>query len=87
MIDQKRTVLITGASAGIGKSFAEVFFDSGFNLVLTARRTKKLEAIKQELLKSSSNQSIHIISSDLSDINAPQEIFNFCCEQKFKHTD
>ena len=26
MSDQNKTVLITGASAGIGKSFAEVFF-------------------------------------------------------------
>ena len=84
MIDQGRTVLITGASAGIGKSFSEVFFKNGFNLILTARRTEKLEAVKLELLKSSSNQSIHIITSDLSDINAPQEIFNFCRERNIR---
>ena len=84
MIDQGRTVLITGASAGIGKSFSEVFFKNGFNLVLTARRAEKLEAVKVELLKSSSNQSIHIITSDLSDINAPQEIFNFCRERNIR---
>ena len=84
MIDQGRTVLITGASAGIGKSFSEVFFKNGFNLVLTARRAEKLEAVKAELLKSSSNQSIHIITSDLSDINAPQEIFNFCRERNIR---
>ena len=28
---RNKTVLITGASAGIGKSFAEVFFKKGFN--------------------------------------------------------
>ena len=56
MSDQNKTVLITGASAGIGKSFAEVFFKNGFNLVLTARRTDRLEAIKANLLQTSKNQ-------------------------------
>ena len=66
MSDQNRTVLFTGASAGSGKSFAEVFFKNGFNLVLTARRTDRLEAIKANLLQTSKNQEIHIISADLS---------------------
>ena len=81
MSDQNKTVLITGASAGIGKSFAEVFFKNGFNLVLTARRTDRLEAIKANLLQASKNQVIHIISADLSNEVAPREIFNFCKEQ------
>ena len=81
MSDQNKTVLITGASAGIGKSFAEVFFKNGFNLVLTARRTDRLEAIKANLLQTSKNQEIHIISADLSNEVAPREIFNFCKEQ------
>lgn len=86
MSDQNRTVLITGASAGIGKSFAEVFFKNGFNLVLTARRTDRLEAIKANLLQTSKNQEIHIISADLSNEVAPREIFNFCKEQNI-HID
>ena len=56
-----KTVLITGASAGIGKSFAEVFYRNGFDLVLTARRTERLESVKEELIKSNVNLSlIHI---------------------------
>ena len=50
-----KTVLITGASAGIGKSFAEVFYRNGFDLVLTARRTERLESVKEELIKSNVN--------------------------------
>ncbi len=44
-----RTVLITGASAGIGKAFAEVFAAKGWNVVVTARRMERLEALAAEL--------------------------------------
>ena len=44
-----RTVLITGASSGIGKAFAEVFAAKGWNVVLTARRGDRLEALAHDL--------------------------------------
>jgi NAD(P)-dependent dehydrogenase (short-subunit alcohol dehydrogenase family) len=43
-----RTVLITGASAGIGKRFALIVAASGANVVLAARRVALLEQLKLE---------------------------------------
>ncbi|MGE3842742.1 MAG: SDR family NAD(P)-dependent oxidoreductase [Vicinamibacterales bacterium] len=40
-----RTALITGASAGIGEAFADVFASHGFNLLVTARREDRLRSV------------------------------------------
>ncbi len=44
-----RTVLVTGASAGIGRRFARILGASGANLVLGARRIALLAQLKSEL--------------------------------------
>lgn len=44
-----KTVLITGATGGIGKAIATTFADNDAHLILQARDEKKLEALKQEL--------------------------------------
>lgn len=46
-----RTVLITGASSGIGKAFAELFAEEGYRVVIAARSADKLDAIASELAK------------------------------------
>ncbi len=45
----KKTVLITGATAGIGKSCAEKFAANNYNLIITGRRKELLEQLKKEL--------------------------------------
>ena len=59
------TVLITGASRGIGKASAKLFAKQGWNLLLVARSEKVLEDLSKEL--SAFNQSkVFIKSLDLS---------------------
>ncbi|MBQ2129669.1 MAG: SDR family NAD(P)-dependent oxidoreductase [Prevotella sp.] len=45
----RKTVLITGATSGIGLGCARKFADNGDRLILTGRNTAKLETIRQEL--------------------------------------
>ena len=44
-----KTILITGASSGFGKAMAEKFAAGGWNLILTARRKEKLEAVAKDI--------------------------------------
>ena len=44
-----KTILITGASSGIGAGMAREFAQMGYNLAICARRLERLETLKQEL--------------------------------------
>jgi len=70
-----KTVLITGASSGIGLEFAQIFASKGDNLVLIARRKDLLDDFEKRM-KKKYGIIIHIISKDLSKQNAVHEIYN-----------
>lgn len=45
----KKTVLITGATAGIGEATANLLAQNNFNLIITGRRTERLNALKTKI--------------------------------------
>ncbi|MCV4261172.1 SDR family NAD(P)-dependent oxidoreductase [Pseudomonas capsici] len=59
------TVLITGASSGIGATYAERFARRGHNLVLVARDKARLEALAANL-RQEHNVTIDILQADLT---------------------
>ncbi|PVU88544.1 hypothetical protein BB561_005791 [Smittium simulii] len=65
-----KTTLITGASAGFGKSTALLFAKYGSNLILTARRLPLLEDLKAQILLSNPNISVYTAQLDVSDHEA-----------------
>jgi len=68
-----KTALVTGASSGIGKAFAELLAQKGYAVVLTARRGDRLEALAAELTRKY-GVAAHTIVADLSQPNASQQI-------------
>ena len=63
------TVLITGASAGIGEATARAFAAAGARLVLTARRRERLEALAAELSQAHGTEC-HLLPLDVRDRDA-----------------
>jgi short-subunit dehydrogenase len=60
----RRSVLITGASSGIGEALARCFAADGHSLVLVARSADKLRARAGEL-KGSFDVDVRVMPSDL----------------------
>lgn len=69
----RETVLITGASSGIGAELARLFAADGSNLVLVARREEQLRALGQDLEQRHGVQ-VRVLPSDLSRQQAPREV-------------
>lgn len=59
-----KTVIITGASSGIGRNIAISFLERGANIVINARDEKKLKALAKDYDKYSSQ--IRIVAGDVS---------------------
>jgi NADP-dependent 3-hydroxy acid dehydrogenase YdfG len=47
----ENVVLITGATSGFGEACAHIFAENGWNLIITGRRTERLEKIKSKLIE------------------------------------
>jgi short-subunit dehydrogenase len=69
-----KTVLITGATEGIGYEFAKLFAQNKFNIVLVARNENKLKSIVGEL--TSPDVNVKYYAKDLSILDNAKYIYN-----------
>ncbi|HEX6588756.1 MAG TPA: SDR family NAD(P)-dependent oxidoreductase [Longimicrobiales bacterium] len=69
MTDTPRTILITGASSGIGAACARAFAARGDRLVLCARRADRLASVA-DALRERHRAAIHAIELDVRDASA-----------------
>ncbi len=72
--DRKETVLITGASSGIGLELARCFAADRSDLVLVARTVPALESLATEL-RQQHGIEVHVLGADLAESTAASRIF------------
>lgn len=75
-IGHGKTVLITGASSGLGEGMTRLFAELGYNLAICARRTERLEGLKTELSVKYPDIRIEYRVLDVSDYEAVFEVFD-----------
>lgn len=81
MID-KKTVLITGANAGMGKATAIALAKAGMSVIMLCRSPQRGEKALQEVKEQSGSQDVSLVLCDLSDM---ADIQRFCVVFKEKH--
>lgn len=75
-VGRDKTILITGASSGLGEGMARLFAKLGYNLAICARRTERLERLKSELMTTYPNIRVEYRVLDVSNYDAVFEVFD-----------
>lgn len=69
------TILITGASSGLGEEMARTYASRGNNLALCARRLDRLEALREELQREHPGVDVQVAALDVNDAGAVEKVF------------
>lgn len=77
----KKTVIITGAARGIGKSTAELFSRRGWNVLINFLRSEKQARNLKDDLNSVIAESAEIFQADITDQNQVNRMIEFCLDR------
>lgn len=72
----RQIALITGASSGIGKAFAQHYAAAGFDLVLVGRDIDQLTLVRQEVV--ATGATCQICVADLSNLDGVTSVLEIC---------
>ena len=71
----KGSILITGASSGLGAEMARQFAALGYDLAVTARRVERLEALRAEITSAHPGARVEVAALDVTDADALMRVF------------
>jgi uncharacterized protein len=74
-VSTTKTALVTGATSGLGASFASYLARQGYDLILTGRRKKKIEALAA-VLREDYNISVTIVLAEFTSDKDIQKVIN-----------
>ncbi len=79
---ERKNIVVSGASKGIGKAIVKLFYAQGFDVAFCARNAKDLNVLKNELGDDDSEQRVLAISCDVAnkedlELFAEQVLFEF----------
>jgi short-subunit dehydrogenase len=83
MTQNNPIALITGASSGIGWALALQFAAKGYDLLIIARRTERLEELAS-IVEKRFNLQCYCLTCDLTEENSQQQIIDFVTSDKLK---
>jgi short-subunit dehydrogenase len=69
------TILITGASSGLGAEMARQFAALGYDLAITARRTDRLDVLAAEIIAAHPDRTVITKALDVNDDDAVFRVF------------
>lgn len=75
-VGKGKTILITGASSGLGAGMAIHFARMGYNLAICARRTERLEQLKANLLADNPTIKVSVKALDVTDYTQVFKVFH-----------
>ena len=72
----RQIALITGASSGIGRAFAQYYTEAGFDLVLIGRDVEQLTVVSEEVI--AAGATCQILLADLSESDGVKSVLASC---------
>lgn len=75
------SILITGASSGLGAEMARQYADLGYDLALCAGRTDRLSSLRDEILAAHPSAQVVVTALDVNDHDAVFRVFEELAEE------